>query len=175
MFASVVQGPLVRLIPVGIILLALQRTLFVELRPADVVIQVVLAFAAACGAAAGPEKGALAGFVVGLLYDLGVGTPLGSSSVTMGLAGFAAGYVLAITIDPQWWLAALFVAVGAAVGEIAVPVVRTFVGEVDAFDERLVTIVPVVAAAAALMSPLMVPVGRWCLRIKRPEWKAPPA
>lgn len=175
MFASFVQGPLVRLIPVGIILLALQRTLFVELRPADVVIQVVLAFAAACGAAAGPEKGALAGFIVGLLYDLGVGTPLGSSSVTMGLAGFAAGYVMSITVDPQWWLAALFVAVGAAVGEIAVPVVRTFIGEVDAFDERLMTIVPIVAVAAALMSPLMVPVGRWCLRIKRPEWKAPPA
>lgn len=175
MFVSFVQGPLVRLIPVGIILLALQRTLFVELRPADVVIQVVLAFAAACGAAAGPEKGALAGFIVGLLYDLGVGTPLGSSSVTMGLAGFAAGYVMSITVDPQWWLAALFVAVGAAVGEIAVPVVRTFIGEVDAFDERLMTIVPIVAVAAALMSPLMVPVGRWCLRIKRPEWKAPPA
>jgi rod shape-determining protein MreD len=175
MFASFVQGPLVRLIPVGIILLALQRTLFVELRPADVVIQVVLAFAAACGAAAGPEKGALAGFIVGLLYDLGVGTPLGSSSVTMGLAGFAAGYVMSITVDPQWWLAALFVAVGAAVGEIAVPVVRTFIGEVGAVDERLMTIVPIVAVAAALMSPLMVPVGRWCLRIKRPEWKAPPA
>jgi rod shape-determining protein MreD len=172
--ASFVQGPLFRLIPVGVVLLALQRTLFVELRPADVVVQVVLAFAAACGAAAGPEKGALAGFVVGMLYDLGVGTPLGSSSITMGLAGFAAGYVMSITVDPQWWLAALFVGLGAAIGEVAVPVVRTFIGEVDAFDPRMATIVPVVAVAAALMSPLMVPVGRWCMRLKRTEWKAPP-
>jgi len=173
MIAAFLQGPLFRLIPVGIMLVALQRTLFVDLRPADVVVQVVLALAAAAGAGAGSERGALAGFVLGLLFDLGVGTPLGSSSVTMGLAGFTAGYVRSITIDPQWWLAALFTAIGAGVGELAIPVVRTFIGEIDPFDPRLRTIVPVVAAGAAVLSPAFVPLGRWCMRIKRVEWKAP--
>jgi rod shape-determining protein MreD len=164
---------LLRLASVGLILVALQRTLFTDLRPAGVSVQVVLALAAAAGAAGGPQKGALAGFVLGLMYDLAAGTPLGSSSITMGLAGYAAGYVTSITIDPQWWLAALFTALGAAIGEAAVPVVRTFIGEEDVFSPRLATVVGVVAAGALLLSPLLVPVGRWCLRIKRPEWKAP--
>src|SRR5262245_407776 len=111
------------------VLVALQETLFVDLRPAGVTVQVVLALAAATGAAAGPQRGALAGFALGLMYDLRAGTPLGSSSLTMGLAGWVAGYSLSITIDPQWWLAALFTGLGAAVGETAVPIVRTFIGE----------------------------------------------
>ena len=67
MFASLVQGPLPRLVLIGIMLVALQQTLFVDLRPAAVTIQVVLALAAAAGAAAGPQKGALAGFVLGMM------------------------------------------------------------------------------------------------------------
>lgn len=173
MFASLVQGPLLRLGLAGLLLLGLQNTLFSELRPFDVAVQVVLALAAAAGAGTGPQKGALAGFVLGLLYDLGVGTPLGSSSLTMGLGGFVAGYVTTITIDPQWWLAAIFTGVGAGVGEAAVPTVRSFIGEDHTFTTRLFTVVPVVAVAAAVLSPAFVPVGRWCMRVKRPEWKAP--
>ena len=112
MFASLVQGPLLRLILVGLLVLSLQLTMFADLRPAGIALQVVLALAAAAGAAGGPQKGALAGFVLGLMYDLAVGTPLGSSSISMGLGGFAAGYVTSITIDPQWWLAALFCRAG---------------------------------------------------------------
>jgi rod shape-determining protein MreD len=173
MLASVVQGRLLRLSSVGLVVVALQRTLFSDLRPAGVSLQVVLALAAAAGAAGGPQKGALAGFILGLMYDLAAGTPLGSSSITMGLAGYAAGYVTSITIDPQWWLAAIFTALGAAIGEAAVPVVRTFIGEEDVFSPRLLTVVGVVAVGAFVLSPALVPVGRWCLRIKRPEWKAP--
>jgi rod shape-determining protein MreD len=173
MFASLVQGPLLRLFSVGLILLALQRTLFADLRPAGVSLQVMLALAAAAGAAGGPQKGALAGFVLGLMYDLAVGTPLGSSSLAMGLGGYVAGYVTSITIDPQWWLAALFVGLGAAVGELAVPIIRVFIGEEHPFVPRLGIVIAVVAAGAMVLSPLLVPVGRWCMRIKRPEWKAP--
>ena len=173
MFAALLQGPLLRLFSVGLIVLALQRTIFADLRPAGVSLQVMLALAAAAGAAGGPQKGALAGFVLGVMYDLAVGTPLGSSSIAMGLGGYVAGYVTSITVDPQWWLAALFTGLGAAVGELTVPVVRTFIGEEHVFDPRLGIVVAVVAAGAMVLSPLLVPVGRWCLRIKRPEWKAP--
>lgn len=173
MFASLVQGPLLRLFSVGLVLLALQRTLFADLRPAGVSLQVMLALAAAAGAAGGPQKGALAGFVLGLMYDLAVGTPLGSSSIAMGVGGYAAGYVTSITIDPQWWLAALFTGLGAAVGEAMVPVIRAFIGEEPVFEPRLGIVVAVVAAGAMVLSPLLVPIGRWCMRIKRPEWKAP--
>ena len=53
------------------------------------------------------------------------------------------------------------------------PVVRTFIGEEDVFGPRLATVVGVVAVGAFLLSPVLVPVGRWCMRIKRPEWKVP--
>jgi rod shape-determining protein MreD len=173
MVASLIQGPLLRLASVGLILVALQRTLFTDLRPAGVSVQVVLALAAAAGAVGGPQKGALAGFVLGLMYDLAAGTPLGSSSITMGLGGYAAGYLTSITIDPQWWLAGLFTALGAAVGEAAVPVVRAFIGEEDVFSPRLGVVVAVVAAGALILSPVLVPVGRWCMRVKRPDWTVP--
>ena len=44
------------------------------------------------------------------------------------------------------------------------PVVRTFIGEEDVFSPRLLTVVGVVAVGAFLLSPALVPVGRWCLR-----------
>ena len=176
MFASIVQGPLPRLVLVGILLVAAQQTLFVELRPAAVTVQVVLAFAAAAGAATGPQKGALASFVLGLMYDLRAGTPLGSSSLAMGVGGFVAGYSLSITVDPQWWLAMLFTGLGAAVGEGITPVIRALIGEEGHLTARLLTVVPVVAVAAMIVSPLFVPLGRWCMRVKKTDWtkvKAP--
>jgi len=176
MFASLVQGPLPRLVLVGIVLVALQETLFIDLRPAAVTVQIVLALAAAAGAAAGSQQGALAGFVLGLMYDLRAGTPLGSSSLAMGVGGFVAGYSLSITVDPQWWLAMLFTGLGAAVGEGITPVIRALIGEEGHLTARLLTVVPVVAVAAMIVSPLFVPLGRWCMRVKKTDWtkvKAP--
>lgn len=170
MFASFVQGPIPRLMLVGMLFVALQQTLFVDLRPAGVIVQVVLALAAATGAAAGPQRGALAGFALGLMYDLRAGTPVGSSSLTMGLGGYVAGYSLSITVDPQWWLIGLFTGLGAAVGESAVPVVRAFIGEEHDMTLRWVRVVGVVAAAAMVLSPVLAPLGRWCVKVKRTDW-----
>jgi rod shape-determining protein MreD len=172
--AAIVHSSVARLVPVGILVLALQKTLFAEMRPAGVALQLMLAFAAAAGAVGGPERGMVAGFTLGLMYDLGAGTPLGSSAATMGVGGLVAGTVAFINIDVHWWLAAIFVAFGAAVGELLVPVVRTFIGETDVFTTRLYKIVPVVALSSALMSPIFVPVSRWCLRLQRAEWKTLP-
>jgi rod shape-determining protein MreD len=164
-------GPLIRLFPVGLILLAVQRTVLSEARVNDVVLQIVLALAAAAGAGAGPERGALGGFTLGLMYDLATGSPLGLTALVYGLAGFVAGYVLTFTPTPPWWLASIFAAIGAAVGETAVPVAHALIGQDGWFTRRLFTIVPVVAAFALLLSPLFVPLGRWCMCVKRPKWK----
>lgn len=170
MFAALIQGPVPRLVVVGTMLMALQQTLLVDLRPADVTVQIMLALAAATGAATGPQKGALAGFALGLMYDLRAGTPLGSSSLTMGLGGFAAGYSLSISVDPQWWLAALFTGLGAAIGEASVPALRAFVGTGHGFTDRSYLVVTVVTAAAIVLSPVLVPLGRWCMKVKRTDW-----
>lgn len=173
MMAAIVNSYLIRVVPIGMALLALQQTLFVELRPFGVIVQVVLAFACAGGAAAGPEKGAIAGFALGLVFDLSTGSPLGSSSIAFGVGAYVAGWIDVMRIETTWWLAALFVGVGSAIGETLVPVVRRFVGEEHAFSRRLLTVVPVVGVSAAILSVVLVPLGRWALKVPKPEWKGP--
>lgn len=173
MLAAVVRSSLVRLIPVGMVMLALQRTVFAEIEVSGVIVQVVLAFAAAAGAAGGSERGAVAGFSLGVMFDLVEGTPVGSTAIAFTLAGVVAGLLALVAADPQWWLNAIFVGLGTAVGEAMLPVVRIFVGETDPWPSEMVKVVAVVAVAGVAMSPLLVPLGRWCLRIRGPEWKAP--
>ena len=167
-------GPLVRLVPVGLVFLSLQRSAFSELRPFGVVLQILLALTAGAGAGAGPERGALAGFVLGLMYDLATATPLGLTALVYGFAGFVAGYVLTITPDPQWWLSMVFVVLAAATGETLVPVALTLVGQDGWVTTRMFRIVPTVAVFAGLLSPLTVPLGRWCMCVRRRAWKAIP-
>jgi rod shape-determining protein MreD len=174
MILALLRSSITRIIAVGMMLLALQNTIFADMRPAGVSLQVMLAFAAAAGAAGGSERGATAGFILGLMFDLGTGGPLGSASITMGLGGYVAGCMELINIERQWWLAAIFVALGSAVGELGVPIVRSFIGDATVYSDRLYIIVSLVAFAAAVASPLLVPVSRWCLRLGKTEWKAPP-
>jgi hypothetical protein len=51
-----------------------------------------------------------------------------------------------------------------------VPVVRSFIGEEHHFAPRLFTVIPVVTVAAMMLSPLFVPLGRWCMRVKKTDW-----
>jgi cell shape-determining protein MreD len=173
MFAAFFQGPLVRLIPVGMVILALQRTIFVDIQVHGVIIQILMATAAAAGVAGGSERGALAGFVFGVMFDLVEGTPLGSTATAMTIAGVVGGLLALVAADPQWWLNALFTGLGAAAGAMMIPVVRLFIGEPEPFQDRLTLVVPIVAISSALMSPALVPLARWCLRLKRPEWTQP--
>lgn len=173
MLAGLIQGPLVRVIPVGIILLALQRTIFVELQVDNVIIQVMMAMSAAAGVAGGSERGAVVGFVLGIMFDLAEGTPLGSTALAMTFAGVVAGLLALIVAEPRWWLAALFTGLGTVAGVAAIPVIRVFIGEEDPFNERLPTVLIVVGLAGVIMSPVLVPLARWCLRIKTAEWTQP--
>jgi rod shape-determining protein MreD len=142
-----------------------------ELPVFGVVVQLVLALSASAGAGAGPERGALAGFTLGMMYDLATGSPLGLTALAYALAGYVAGYVLTLTPTPPWWLTSVFATLGAAVGETALPVGRTLIGQDGWFTTRLFVIVPVVAGATLVTSPLLVPVGRWCMGVKKPRWK----
>lgn len=173
MLGALLTSSLTRVIPIGMMLLALQTTLFSEMKPFGVIIQLVLTFAACAGAVGGPERGAITGFVLGIMFDLSIGTPLGGTSIAMGLAGYVAGWCDVIRVETTWWFAAAFVALGAAVGETMVPVVRRFIGDEDAFVPEMLTVIPVVTVAAAILSIPLVPVARWALKLGTPEWKLP--
>jgi rod shape-determining protein MreD len=154
-------------------LIALQISVFGDIRVFGVAIQVVLAFCAAAGIPGGAERGAWLGFVVGLMYDLGTAAPLGQHALAYGLAGFTAGLVNAVAVDPHWWLSMIFVALGAMVGELSIPIIETFVSSGGWQGQRLGRILPVVAVSSVLLSPLFIPLGRWCLAIRRKTWKVP--
>lgn len=162
-----------RLLLIGVVLLAAQTSIAAELRPFGVAIQIMLACAAAAGAASGATQGATAGFLLGLMYDLGTGTPLGATALTMALGGYVAGWGRQYRIEPRWWILAGLTAIGAAAGEAAVPLVRVLIGETDVVSRQMLVIIPVVAVAAATLSPLFVPTMRWALRIRPVELRLP--
>jgi rod shape-determining protein MreD len=166
------SGPILRLLPVALLALSLQRVIFAEHPIADVKLQFVLALVVAAGAGGGTDRGAVAGFVLGLLYDASGDTPLGMMALCYGLGGMAAGSLHRFTPDPQWWLAALFATFGAAVGETAVPLVEVVSGHSGWVTADLFRIVPIVAVAAGLLCPLLMPVGRWMMGVRRKKWKA---
>lgn len=165
---GLVARPVVRIVMVGLVALAIQTTLLTQLRPFDVTLQLMLLLAAASGVAGGPERGALAGFLFGLMYDLVLTTPFGVAALSCGLAGYLAGFVLSITVDPTWWLSMVFVGGASAVGELSFPLVQTVVGREGWVQPRVFLVVPVVAIVNGLMAPIAVPVARWCLGIRRP-------
>lgn len=169
---SIVLGPLLRLVPVGLVALSIQRVVFAAHPVFGVKLQFVLALVVAAGAGGGSDRGAVAGFVLGLLYDASGNTPLGLMALAYGLGGMTAGYVHTFTPDPQWWLASIFAFFGAAVGEVAVPIAEVITGERGWITGSVRVTVPVVATFAALMCPLLMPVGRWMMGVRRKKWKA---
>ncbi|MGB8859989.1 MAG: hypothetical protein WCC60_12070 [Ilumatobacteraceae bacterium] len=167
-----IVAPLLRILPVGLVALSLQRVVFANHPIHDVRLQLVLALVVAAGAGGGSDRGAVAGFVLGLMSDASGDTPLGVMALAYGMGGMAAGYLHRFTTDPQWWLAAGFATVGAAIGEVAIPVVKTITGEAGWISTELLVIVPIVAVTAGLLCPLLMPVGRWMMGVRRKKWKA---
>jgi rod shape-determining protein MreD len=174
--ASLLRRPILRIIPVGLMALAVQISWFGSVRPFGTVIQVVLALAAASGVPGGAERGAWMGFVLGIMVDLGTGATLGQHALAYGLAGYVGGLVNAVAVDPHWWLSMLFVSMGGMVGELSIPVIDTFMSDGGGWQgERLGRILPVIGVTSALMSFPFIPLSRWCLAIRKKKWKVPNA
>lgn len=161
------------MLPVGLMFIALQRTALGDIRPWGVSFQIVLALCAASGVPGGAERGAWMGFVMGLMFDLGSAAPLGQHALAYGLAGFTAGLVNVVAVDPHWWLSMIFVALGGGVGEFAIPVIQTFVSNGGWQGQRLGRTVAVIAISCGLLAPLLIPLSRWCLAIRKKTWKVP--
>ncbi|MEQ1873425.1 MAG: hypothetical protein ABL953_06835 [Ilumatobacteraceae bacterium] len=164
-------GPALRILPIGLLALSLQRLVFANHPVNDVKLQFVLAVVVAAGAVGGPDRGAVVGFVLGLLYDLSGTTPLGLVALAYGLGGMAAGYVHNLVSEPQWWMGSVFAMFGAAIGEVSVPFLGQVIGDGGWITPQLAVQIPIVAVAAGLMSPALMPICRWMVGVKRKKWK----
>jgi rod shape-determining protein MreD len=165
--AEILNRPIIRLLLVSFLALPIQTTFFADVKFFGVAIQLMLALAVSAGVIGGSENGALAGFILGLMFDLVLSSPLGLLAFVYGLAGWAAGAVYSRTVANPWWLNALAVGFVSAFATFAQPVLANWVGVEGWISLRLIEVVIIVSIANMLLSFLTVPLMRWCLAIKR--------
>ena len=141
-----------RLILVGLLVLSLQTTIFNELRPFGVCLQVMLLLAASCGLAKGSQTGAVAGFIIGLLYDMVLTTPMGLCAAVFAVVGYLAGFVHSFVHESTWWsrmLASLGVSI---IGMIILPIAFTITGAEGVLTTQVFLIAIVVAVFNSALS-----------------------
>jgi rod shape-determining protein MreD len=143
--------------------LAIQTTLFKELRPFGVAGQVILLFVICAGIQFGVSIGAIVGLVAGLMFDFVVSTPAGLGSITLGVTGATAGLYLYFFPNPIWWLRLISIAVVSLIGEIYVLIAQAMVGLGVVIELRLLTIIAVVTTTNIVLSPGFFLITRWTL------------
>ncbi len=81
--------------------------------------ELALAVALAAGVAGGPERGAVAGFAVGLLYDVVLQTPMGLSALIYAVLAYAIGAMQVQMASHRRPGRMLFVGLGTAAGVVS--------------------------------------------------------
>jgi len=127
----------------------------------------LLVYAALAGAIHGSEVGAIAGFIVGFLYDTALTTPFGLTAAVAALVGAGGGLLPFLVRDPTWWSISLAAAVATAGGVLALPVAMILVGTPSGIGGAVAGLAAVAAAVNLLLSIPMIPVVRWTLRDAR--------
>ena len=153
-----------RLVLVASVLLGLQTTLLNDMRPFGVMTQVMVLFAACAGVVYGAEIGAIAGLVIGLMYDCVLTTPLGLASLVLGATALVAGVFPYFVRESSWWNKAIAVGLASAVGEILFPVSQAMVGLGGWVQWRVLLVALIVGIMNLFLAPLLLPVTRWTLK-----------
>lgn len=165
---TVAENKYTRLVLVGLLFLSLQTTIVNEMRPFGVCLQVMLLLAASCGLAKGSSGGAIAGFVVGLLYDLVLTTPLGLCAAVFSLVAYMAGYAHSFVHESTWWSRSLVASVASAAGMIVLPFAFTVTGAEGVLTLHIFTVALVVALFNAVFSVPVEMLCRWALKDPAP-------
>jgi rod shape-determining protein MreD len=160
---AVAARPWVRVPLVTVAVLAVQLSLFTDMRPFDAVADIMLLLVLASGMVAGPRNGALCGFFIGFVYDLMLRTPFGLSALAYALVGYAAGYLQAVVSSAPWWIGMLIMGAASAVSVAVYATVGTVFGLGDAVNLHLVTVMVVVGAVNLLLAIPALWVQRWAL------------
>ena len=160
---TIISSRWTRLVLVLLIVLSLQTTLFSDLRPFGVAAQIVLLFVVVAGSLYGSAIGALTGLIAGMMFDMILPTPVGLSSLTLGLAGATAGLLIYFFNEPTWWMRLIAVAVASVLGEIYFPMVQAIVGLDGWLQLRVIKVALIVAICNVIIAPLAIFVCRWTL------------
>jgi rod shape-determining protein MreD len=160
---TIAARPWVRVPLVTVVVLAIQLSLFTDIRPFDAVADVMLLLVLASGMVAGPRDGALCGFFIGFAYDLMLRTPFGLSALAYALIGYAAGYLQALVSSAPWWIGMLIMGAASAVSVAIYAAIGTVFGLRDAVNFHLVMVMVVVGVVNLLLAVPALWVQRWAL------------
>jgi rod shape-determining protein MreD len=153
-----------RLVLVALLLLGVQTTLLNDMRPFGVMVQAMLLLVVAAGVVYGSEVGAITGFIVGLMYDGVLSTPLGLGGLVLGVTGALAGSLLYFVREPTWWSRVLAIGVVSVVGELLFPLFQALIGYEGWLQPRAIRIALVVGAFNLLLAPLAIGLSKWTLK-----------
>jgi rod shape-determining protein MreD len=143
--------------------LVLHQSLLTPIQIVDVRPDLMLLVAVAAGLVGGPEKGVVVAFLVGLLTDLFVQTPLGLSALTFSLVAFAVAAVQSTVIRSAWWIPVLTAFLASAAGILLYGVVGAILGRDEFLSPHLVVMATVVGAVNAVLAIPVVSAMGWAL------------
>ncbi len=152
MILIVAQKPATRLFLLALVVLSFQTTIFNTMRPFGVCLQVMLLLATSSGLARGSEVGAIAGFAIGMMYDLVLSSPLGLGAVVFAIVGYIAGTANAFVHEPTWWTRMLLGGMSSGLGMLLMPVALTIVGREGVMSRQIIVVALVVGLTNAAVT-----------------------
>lgn len=144
-----------------VVALMLQVTLFARFSYEGARPDIMILLAIMAGYRLGPERGAIVGFAAGLSFDVLLSTPLGLSAFVYTIVGYSVGAATAGMVRTSRWAPPAIAAIGSAVGMVLYALVGAVLGEPTLSGPSLASIVVLVAAVNALLSPLAVRAISW--------------
>lgn len=151
----------VRLAVVLVTTLVLQTVVFDALTILGVRLDLWIVVTVAAGLAAGPDRGALVGFLCGLAFDLTQPGPAGLGALLYTLAGYLVGTVQRSVVGPARWVPVLAATATALVTVAAYIVLGVVLGHHEWITTRMITVVLVVTAGVAVLTPVAVRIMAW--------------
>lgn len=146
-----------------LVALVVQVTVFADVRISGVAPELLVLFAVMLGFWAGPQRGPTAAFVIGLLWDIYLPTPLGLSAIVFAMVAFAVGTGGAeLFRDSKVQLAAI-----AGIGTLGAVTGYALLGEVmgqrGLVDLEMLRVALIAGLINALLAPLTKPLVAWAL------------
>lgn len=113
------------------------------------------------GLATGPDRGAAIGFLCGLIFDLTQNGPIGLGALLFTVAGYLVGSVARSVVGPARWVPVLAAVITAGAAMTAYVALGVLLGEGEWLSPRMIPVILVVTAGAAVLTTLLVPIMGW--------------
>jgi rod shape-determining protein MreD len=156
-------GTALRTAIVIVVAVALQTTLFADVRLFGVSPELLVLLAALAGLVGGTTPGVWVGFAAGLAYDVALDTPFGSWGLICGLVAFAVADLHHAVADEARWIPTAFAATATSAGVVAFAVLGEVLG-LDYLEPRVLRVALLVGLWSVVLAPVLLPVARWMVQ-----------